>query len=111
MRTISNYISEKLHLKKDNDSLNANGIEMFIDSFDVKVRPRVISLVKMCLHELTRHTQEENHECYITRNECLCWSINKANEHLNVGDKTRHGGTVLYVFKKGDTLPKKYLEK
>ena len=115
MTSIDTYITEKLHLRKDNDSLCKNSMEAFIDSFDDdEDKKEIVHLIKRCLHEIVYKNYDNNHWCYITKpkNEeydiKYMWSSNDDNIHFNVGDKTQTSSTVLFIVKKGDEIPSKY---
>ena len=115
MTNIDTYITEKLHLKKDNDSLVSNELEAFIESFKGDLKDKIIRLMKMCIHELSKAKATDKCLTYIVKNENEHTEYDKYkwayrnDKQFNVGDKTEAGSTILYVFRKGDKIPKRYL--
>ena len=116
MRKIDVYITEKLHLRKDNDSLCKNNMEAFIDSFDDEDKKEIVHLIKCCLKEIKYKNHDDNHWCYVVKPKNVIydikyqWSSNNDNIHFNVGEKTQGGSTVLFIVKKGDEIPPKYID-
>ena len=115
MKQIGIYITEKLHLKKDNDALLSNELEAFIESFKGNLKDKIIRLMKMCIHELSKDKVTDKCLCYIVKHEDegpeydkYKWAY-RPDKQFNVGDKTEAGSTILYVFRKGDKIPKRYL--
>ena len=112
MKQIGAYITEKLHLRKDNDTLCTSDMKKFIDGFDDEDKRTIVHLIKKCLSELKQYEDWEDHWCYITKPEQdsdsklkYLWSSNPDNDHCNIGDKTVFGNTILFIVKKGDEIP------
>ena len=124
MKNINKYILEKLKIDKDID-INTDDMEEFIESFkgncfNGDTKKLIINLLIKCTIELEHYTYEDDHWCYIVeddiygssngyRGKDYSYSSNEDNEHLKIGDKTKYGGKVIFIVKKGDEVPKKYL--
>lgn len=117
MKNINNYIQEKLIIDKDT---SIDDMEKFIESFNGDTQKIIIDLLIRCINKLEHYTYEDNHWCYIVEDEMFLrstgyrskdysYSSNEDNEYLKVGEKTKHGGKVIFIVKKGDEVPKKYL--
>ena len=120
MKTIDDYIYEVLHLNSGNkDLVNMNDPSDFIESFEDK--DEQIHIIQLLNFAVTR--QESNVEEGITDRLCYVvkttrverngtpvykWDSNKYDDIHNVGDKTRHGSTVIYVVTSDTILPEKY---
>jgi len=112
MKTIDTYITEKLHLTKDNDILCTSDMKKFIDGFDDEDKIKIVHLIKKCLNELKTYDDWEDHWCYIIKPKKVTdytlkymWSSNPDNDHYNIGDETTLGSTILFIVKKGDEIP------
>ena len=118
MKNINNYIIEKFKIDKDFNDID--NIEEFIESFTGNTKKLIISLLIKCTNELEHYTYEDNHWCYIVGDDIYLssngyrsanygFALNRDNEHLKLGEKTKYGGEVIFIVKKGDEVPKKYL--
>ena len=109
MNNLKEYILEKLVI--DKNTYIENSFEKFLNTFDgYNLRHHIIRLAKSCINKLENGTQEKT---YIVRRGKVenyapnyKWYGNRNNLDLAIGDKTETGSTVVYVFKKGDKLPK-----
>ena len=115
MTSIDTYITEKLHLRRENDTLCISDMKKFIDGFDDEDKKTIVHLIKRCIKELEQYADWEDHWCYITQpiqdsytKLKYLYSSNPDNDHRNIGDKTVFGNTILFIVKKGDKLPTIY---
>jgi len=120
MKQINTYITEKLHLNKGNkDLVTMDDISDFIESFEDKVEQiRIIQLLNWAVLRQESNVEEgvTDRLCYVVKttrvesngNPVYKWDSNKYNEVHKVGDKTRHGSTVVYVVTSDTILPEKY---
>lgn len=109
MIDINKYISEKLVI--DKNTYIENSFEKFINTFNgYNLRHHIIKLAKNCINRLENSTQEKTYIVRRGKDETYApnykWHSNRNNLDLTIGDKTETGSTVIYVFKKGDKLPK-----
>ena len=112
MRQIDTYITEKLHLRKENDTLCTSDMKKFIDGFDDEDKKTIVHLIKKCLKELEGYEDWEDHWCYVVQPNINVkyyrWSSNQDNYHYKIGDKTVFDSTVIFIVKKGDEIPLLY---
>ena len=114
MKRLNSYITEKLHLRGDNDSLVTaeQELESFIDRFTGHDKVEVIEMCKNCIEELKKYSEEDDHWCYVVKPNIkrafnYMWSSNPGNKHVRIGDEI-DSTTVLFIMKKHHKLPKKY---
>ena len=135
MNSLEQYISEKLHLNKDNKNLVPKDIDAgeFIESFPTKAeRSFITRLIGYCTKhvDLAIKRGKSEHECYVIeyikdtdkQSGILTsllnkygWSDNKRNEKHKVGDVIEYSsgiGTtkykIIYVVTKNTIIPDKY---
>ena len=131
MNSITQYISEKLHLNSNNKGLRPHNDDPtdFIESFaDDEEKEWITKLISFCIGENLKH--DDDHICYVLERveayrgaapvDRYCWSANMNNSHHDVGEtiestsdisvKIKHF-KVLYIVTKNTTLPDKYKEK
>ena len=120
MKLIDTYITEKLHLNKGNkDLVTMDDVSDFIESFEDKAEQiHIIQLLNWAVLRQESNVEEgiTDHLCYVVKttrveqngNPVYKWDSNKNGDIHNVGDKTRHGSTVVYVVTSDTILPEKY---
>ena len=117
MKELNKYIFEKLKINENFNDID--NIEEFIESFKGTTQKLIINLLIKCTIELEKHTYKEDHWCYILEEEInlssngyrgknYSYSLNKDNTHLDIGEKY-HDDKIIFIVKKGDEIPQKYL--
>ena len=128
MNSITQYISEKLHLNKANkDLVTMEDPSDFIESFDNETtKNHIIDLMRYCVKAVNKNgygnkTFKENHKCYIVENVDMgykntlnqyAWDENIGDEDYEVGDiQESYGKTkwkVVFVVTRKTIIPEKY---
>ena len=134
MKQIDIYITEKLHLKKDNkDLVNGGDIKDFIESFkDEQTRNYILYLIARSIEVMRRgyiYTIDQkisaDHKCYIVEEisgnhdnddvqDKYAWDGNERKDEYEVGDiqKPRYSSLrwiVLFVVTKDTKIPAEYI--
>jgi len=129
VNTITQYISEKLHLNRNNkDLVTMEDPADFIESFDnATARKHIIDLLRYCIKAVNQKgygnkTFNENHKCYIVENVNMgyknplnqyAWDENIGDEDYEVDDiqGESYGNTkwkVVFVVTRQTIIPEKY---
>ena len=128
MNSITQYISEKLHLSKSNkDLVTMDDPTIFIESFDnATAKNHIVDLMHYCVKAVNKNgyggkTFKENHKCYIVENVDLgyknplnqyAWDENVVDDDYEIGDiQEAYGHTkwkVVFVVTRKTIIPEKY---